>query len=128
MAGERGVAEWASFVFVCGSAALAALLELLFLAQFYIGKVIVPVVILAAIVGNVVLPRLGNAILGSVKGAVLPVALWLIVILVPTLYNRPEGDLFVLGVHGQQYAYYGLLFAGAIAGFGTIVVLSTPRR
>ena len=128
MAGERGAAEWASFVFVCGSSALAALLEVLFLAEFYVGKVIVPVVIIAAVVGNVVLPRLGREVLGSAKGAVLPVVLWLIVILVPTMYNRPEGDLFVLGVYGQQYAYYGLLFAGAIAGFGTVVVLSTPKR
>jgi len=128
VATERGAAEWASFVLVCASAVLAALLELLFLAQFYIGTVIVPVVILAAIAGNLALPRLGRALIGSTRGAVVPVVLWLIVILVPTLYNRPEGDIFVLAEHGQQYAYYGLLFAGAIAGFATIVVLGSPRR
>ncbi len=128
MAGDRGAAEWASFVLVCASAALAALLELLFLGRFYVGKVIVPVVIVAAIVGNLALPRLAKAVVGTTRGAVAPVALWLLVILVPTLYNRPEGDIFVLGIYGQQYAYYGLLFAGAIAGFGTIVVLNTPRR
>jgi len=70
----------------------------------------------------------GRALTGSTRGAVVPVVLWLIVILVPTLYNRPEGDIFVLAEHGQQYAYYGLLFAGAIAGFATIVVLGSPRR
>lgn len=128
MAGGRGAVEWASFVLVCVSAALAALLELLFLAQFYIGTVIVPLVIIAAVAGNLVLPRLGRALIGTVKGAVAPVVLWLLVVLVPTMYNRPEGDLFVLGVYGQQYAYYGLLLGGAIAGFSTIVVLNAPRR
>jgi hypothetical protein len=128
VAGERGAVEWASFAFICASAALAALLELFFLAQFYGGTVIIPVVIIAAIAGNLVLPRLGRAVIGGAKGAVVPVVLWLIVILVPTLYNRPEGDIFVLAEYGQQYAYYGLLFTGAIAGFGTIVVLGTPRR
>jgi hypothetical protein len=128
VAGERGAIEWASFIFVCASAALAGLLELFFLAQFYIDTVIVPVTIIAAVVGNLVLPRLGRAAIGTARGALVPVLLWLVVILVPTLYNRPEGDIFVLAVHGQQYAYYGLLFAGAIAGFATVVVLGAPKR
>jgi hypothetical protein len=128
VAGERGAADWVSLVLVCASAALAALLELMLLAQFYIGKVIIPVVIVAAVAGNVYLPRLGRWVFGTVRGAIAPVALWLLVILVPTLYNKPEGDLFVLGVYGQQYAYYGLLFGGAVAGFGTVIVLSNPKR
>ena len=36
--------------------------------------------------------------------------------------------MFVLGAHGQQYAYYGLLFAGAIAGFVTVITMTTPKR
>ncbi len=128
MAGERGAAEWISFVLVCASAALAGLLEVLFLAQFYIGKVIIPITIIAAVAGNVILPRMGRWLLGSVRGAIAPIALWLLVILIPALYNRPEGDLFVLGIYGQQWAYYGLLFAGAIAGFATIIVLTNPKR
>ena len=59
---------------------------------------------------------MGRWVFGTVRGAIAPIALWLLVILVPTLYNKPEGDLFVLGVYGQQYAYYGLLFGGAVAG------------
>jgi hypothetical protein len=117
-----GAAEWVSFVLICACAALSAVLELMFLTQFYIGTVIVPVVVLAAIGGNLVFPRWGRSVIGAAKGAVLPVALWLLVVLVPVLYNRPEGDLFVLGVHGQNYAFYALLLGGAIAGFGTIVV------
>jgi hypothetical protein len=128
VAGERGAADWVALVLVCASAALAALLELMFLAKFYVGSVIIPVTIVAAVAGNIVLPRIGRYVFGTVRGAIAPIALWLLVILVPTLYNRPEGDLFVLGVYGQQYAYYGLLFGGAVAGFGTVIVLSNPKR
>jgi hypothetical protein len=128
VAGERGATDWVSFVVICASAALAALLELMFLAEWYIGTVIIPVTIVAAVAGNVILPRMGQRVFGTVRGAIAPIALWLLVILVPTLYNKTEGDLFVLGVYGQQYAYYGLLFGGAVAGFGTVIVLSNPKR
>jgi hypothetical protein len=117
-----GVAEWVAFALICGSAALSALLELMFLTEFYRGKVIIPVVVLAAIAGNLLLPRWGLSVIRAAMGAVIPVALWLLVVLVPVLYTRPEGDLFVLGNHGQNYAFYGLLLGGAIAGFATIVV------
>lgn len=128
MTARPGAAEWVSFVLICASAALGSLLELMFLSQYYIGTVIVPVVILATVAQNLVLPRWGRSVLDANKGAVLPVALWLVVTLVPTLYTRPEGDLFVLGTDGQQYAYYAMLFAGAIVGFGTVVVLTNPKR
>jgi hypothetical protein len=126
MTEQRGAADWLAFVLICASAALAALLEVLFLTQFYIGSVIVPLVILVAIVGNLALPRMGFAAIRSPVGAVLPVLLWLVVVLVPVLYSRPEGDLFVLGEYGQQWAYYGMLFAGAIAGFACVIRATTP--
>lgn len=119
--GRPGALDWVSFALICGSTVLSALLEVMFLSQFYVGTVIVPVVVLAAIAGNVLLPRWGSAVLASGKGAVITVVLWLVVVLALTLYNRPEGDVFVLGNHGQQYAFYGLLFGGAVAGFVSIV-------
>lgn len=122
-----GLLEWLSFAFICASTVLSALLEVMFLSKFYVGTVIVPVVIVAAVIGNLVLPRWGAEVLASGKGAVIPVVLWLLVVIVLTLYNRPEGDVFVLGNQGQQYAFYGLLFGGAIAGFVSIV-LATGRR
>jgi hypothetical protein len=115
-------------VLVAGCAFLAALLEVGFLGEFYYGKAIIPVVVLGAIAGNLVLPRLGLAALGRTVGAIVPVAIWLLIVLIPAVYNRPEGDLFVLGTYGQQYAYYGLLFGGAIAGFATVITTTTPRR
>ena len=128
MSDRPGAVDWLTFALVAGCAFLAALLEVCFLTEFYIGTAIIPVVILGAIAGNLLLPRLGLAALGRSPGAFVPVAIWLLVVMIPAVYNRPEGDLFVLGAHGQQYAYYGLLFGGAIAGFATVIVTTTPRR
>jgi hypothetical protein len=126
--GDRpGAVEWATFALICGSVVLSATLELMFLSQWYIGTVLVPFVILAAIAGNLALPYWGFSIIGSAKGAIVPVGLWLLVIVFPTLYMRPEGDIFVLGNHGQNYGFYGLFFTGSIAGFATVVVLTTRR-
>lgn len=128
MTGERpGAVEWVTFALICGSAVLSATLELMFLSEWYIGTVLVPFVILAAIAGNFALPRWGFSVVGSARGAVIPVGLWVLVIVLPTLYVRPEGDIFVLGNRYQNLGFYGLLFAGATAGFAT-VVLSTSRR
>jgi hypothetical protein len=122
-----GAVEWVTLALICGCAILSAVLELLFLSQWYIGTVLVPVVILAAIGGNLALPYWGFSVLGSAVGAVLPVGLWLIVIVLLTLYARPEGDILVLGNHGQNYGFYGLFFGGAIAGFVTIARVTTRR-
>jgi hypothetical protein len=122
-----GAAGWATVALLCGAAVLNALLDVAFMAQFYAGTVIVPVTILAAVVGNVLLPWLGRRAVGRTAGAVLPVVCWLVPTLVLTMYNRPEGDLFVIAEYQQQYAFYGLLIAGATAGFVTVVVLGgTP--
>jgi hypothetical protein len=122
-----GAVGWATFALLCGTAVLNALLDVAFLARFYAGTVIIPVTILAAVGGNIVLPWLGLRAVGRMAGAVLPVVCWLIPTLVLTMYSRPEGDLFVIAEYQQQYAFYGLLIAGATAGFATVVVLGgTP--
>lgn len=126
MSSDRGVVDWLAFVFVCASALLAAVLEVLFLSRFYIGAVIVPLVVLAAAAGNLLLPRLGFAAVGSASGAIVPVAIWLIVVLLPLLYNRPEGDVIVLAEHGQQYAYYGLLLVGGFVGVWSVMRVTAP--
>ena len=129
MTGERpGAVDWLTFALICGSVVLSAVLELMLLSQWYIGTVLVPFVIVAAIVSNSALPYWGFSVIGSAKGAVIPVGLWLLVIVFPTLYVRPEGDILVLGNHGQNYGFYGLLFLGAIAGFATVVLSSGRRR
>jgi hypothetical protein len=109
---------------LCGCALLSSLLELVFLAEFYIGTAIVPVMILAGLAGNILLPLWGFRTVGRISGAVLPLVSWLIPMLALTMYNRPEGDLFVIGEFHQDTAFYGLLLIGAAAGFGTIVMIS----
>ncbi|HZZ97556.1 MAG TPA: hypothetical protein VFE19_11085 [Jatrophihabitantaceae bacterium] len=103
---------------------MSSLLELVFLAEFYVGTVIVPIMILAALVGNILLPLWGFRTVWRISGAVLPLVSWLIPMLALTMYNRPEGDLFVIGEFHQDTAFYGLLLIGAAAGFGTIVMIS----
>jgi hypothetical protein len=117
-----GAAEWLGVALLCACAVLSALLELLFIGQFYVGTVIIPLVIIAGLAGNVLLPVWGLRIVHTASGAVLPVVCWLIPILALTMYNRPEGDVMVLGLYGQQWGFYGLLLIGAGAGFATIVV------
>lgn len=119
-----GPAEWVALAMLCGCGVLSALLEMLFLAEFYVGTIIVPVVVLAALGGNVLLPFWGFRLVHAARGAVLPVVFWLITILGLSLYTPPEGDLFVINAYHQQGAFYGLLLVGAIAGFATIVVVS----
>jgi hypothetical protein len=119
-----GAAEWLAVALLCGCAFLSALLELLFLGQFYVGTFLVPVVVVAAIVGNIVLPLWGSRIVHTVGGAVWPVLAWLVPILVLTMYTRPEGDLFVIAEYEQQWVFYALLLLGAGAGFATVVSVS----
>jgi hypothetical protein len=119
-----GLADWVSLALICASAAFSALLELLFLARFYVGTVIVPLVVLVAVVGNAALSAWGFSIARSTRGAVLPLAGWLLVVLGLSLYTRPEGDLFVINAYHEQAAFYALLLLGAGAGFATTIVLS----
>ena len=115
-------ADWVLLAIVCACQFLAGLLELFFLAQFYLGTVLIPLVIIVAIVGNIALPRWGFQIVGRTAGVALPMICWLIPVLGLTMYTRPEGDVFVLGELGQQYAYFGMLLVGAVAGFSTVVI------
>lgn len=119
-----GPVEWVTLGLVCASSMLSALLELLFVARFYVGTVIVPLVVIAAVVGNAGLSWWGFRLAGSTRGAVLPLVSWLLVVLGLTLYNRPEGDLFVINEYGEQGAFYALVLIGAGAGFATVMILS----
>lgn len=119
-----GAAEWFAVALLCACGLFSALLELLFVGRFYVGRFPLPVVVVAAVVGNLVLTRWGYRILGRASGATLPLVFWLLPVLALTMYNRPEGDVIVTSLYDQQWVYYGLLFLGAGAGFVTIVKLS----
>jgi hypothetical protein len=82
-----------------------------FLVPLRIGSVPLPIAVLLAVAGNIVLAKLAARQTGSVVGAAVPPVLWLAVVIVLSL-PRPEGDLIVPGnVTGVVF-----LFAGSVAG------------
>jgi hypothetical protein len=54
-------------------------------------------------------------------GSAAPFLCWLVPVLVLALLPRPEGDVLVAGSGGQQYAFYGVLLGGCVAGFISLV-------
>jgi hypothetical protein len=97
-------------VLIAVAAVALAVLEC-FLVPLRIGSVPFPIVVLLALAGNVLLPRLAARQTGSLVGAAVPPVLWLVVVIVLSL-PRAEGDLIVEGsLTGLVF-----LFAGAVAG------------
>lgn len=124
-AGHSG-AGVAAVLLVCAAAVLSALLELFYI-PVYIGAAIAPFTVLAAAVGNFVLPRLGRAALGSTAGAVIPVLCWLVPLMLLSLLPRPEGDVLVEGGQNQPYVFYGVVLVGSMVGFATALVSGAGR-
>ena len=93
-----------------------------FLVPLRAGTVPLPLSVLLAVLGNVLLCRLGGRWTESTVGAAVPAVLWLVTVVVLSL-PRPEGDLVVPGtLMGLVF-----LFAGAVAGaYG--VASSITRR
>lgn len=82
-----------------------------FLVPLRVGTVPLPICVLLAVAGNVVLTKLAVRQTGSVVVGVLQPVLWLLVVVVLSL-PRAEGDLIVPGsATGLVF-----LFAGAVAG------------
>lgn len=88
-----------------------------------IGTVPVPVAVLCAVLGNVVLTRAMYRVTGNRLATAVPVLVWLGLVLV-FASRTAEGDLVVPGT------WPGLLFlfAGTIAGATTLGRVVTPRR
>lgn len=110
---------------LCGCAVLAALLELL-LVPLYVGSAVVPVAVVGAVAGNILLPRMARTLIDSTLAAVAPFLSWLVVVLVVGLMARPEGDVVLPGGGTLQWVSYGVLLGGAAAGVVTVVVGTTP--
>ena len=82
-----------------------------FLVPLRVGTVPLPICVLLAVAGNVVLTKLAVRQTGSIVCGVLQPVLWLVVIVVLSV-PRAEGDLIVPGsATGLVF-----LFAGAVAG------------
>lgn len=97
------------------AAAWLALVEVFWL-PLRVGAVLVPVSVVAAVLGNVVVVEGVHRLSGSRAVAVLPAVTWLVVA-VAASFRRPEGDLVVLG-GTQDLGVLGLVFllCGVVAG------------
>jgi len=95
-----------------------------FMVPLRAGRWPLPVCVLAAVVGNVVLARLAVRLTGLRWLGVLPPLIWLAVVLVLAA-PRPEGDLVVPG----SWVGLAFLFGGAVAGaYGAASAALPPRR
>lgn len=96
------------------AAAWLALVEVFWL-PWRIGGVPVPVSIVAAVVGNLLLVTVAHRVSGSRLVAVLPALVWLGIVLTAT-QRRPEGDLLIPGGDATtSVVNLGFLLLGVIA-------------
>jgi hypothetical protein len=107
-------------------AAWLAVVEVLWLPLRVLG-VPVPVSVVAAVVGNLLLVGLAVRLTGSRPAAVLPAVVWL-VIAVGASMRRPEGDLLVVGGGVLGAFSMAFLLGGVVAAaFAVGKVLAVPR-
>ena len=107
-------------------AAWLALVEVFWLPLRVFG-VPVPVSVVAAVVGNLLLVGLAARLTGSRLGAVLPAVVWLVIAVAASL-RRPEGDLLLVGGGVLGYLSLAFLLAGVVAAaFAVGKVLAAPR-
>ena len=105
-----------------------ALVEVFWL-PWRIGGVPVPVSVLAAVAGNLVLVPAAHRLSGSRLVGVLPAVVWL-VIAVGGSVRRPEGDLLITGGDAlTQLVNLGFLLLGVVAASLAVGrLLATPPR
>ncbi len=107
-------------------AAWLALVEVFWLPLRVFG-VPVPVSVVAAVVGNLLLVGLAERLTGSRLAAVLPAVVWLVIAVAASL-RRPEGDLLLVGGGVLGYLSLAFLLAGVVAAaFAVGKVLAAPR-
>ena len=110
------------------AAAWLALVEVFWL-PLRAGTVLVPVSVVVAVLGNVVVVEGVHRLSGSRAVAVLPALTWLVVAFGAS-FRRPEGDLLIpggtqdLGVLGLVFLLSGVVSAAVAVGR----VLARPRR
>ncbi|MGR6967693.1 hypothetical protein ACU610_24860 [Geodermatophilus sp. URMC 61] len=107
-------------------AAWLALVEVFWLPLRVVG-VPVPVSVVAAVVGNLLLVGLAARLTGSRLAAVLPAVVWLVIAVGASL-RRPEGDLLLVGGGVLGFLSLAFLLAGVVAAaFAVGKVLAAPR-
>jgi hypothetical protein len=108
-------------------AAWLALAEVFWL-PLRVGGVLVPVSVVVAVVGNLLLPTAALRLSGSRLVAVLAVVPWLVVA-VAAMMRRPEGDLVMSGSEALGAVNLAFLMLGVLAAaFSVGRVFGGPRR
>lgn len=110
------------------AAAWLALVEVFWL-PLRAGTTLVPVSVVVAVLGNVLVVEGAHRLSGSRAVAVLPAMTWLVVAFGAS-FRRPEGDLVILG-GSQDLGVLGLVFllCGVVAAAVAVGrVLARPRR
>src|SRR5688500_16647729 len=93
-----------------------------------IGGVLVPLSIVVAVVGNLLLTTAAHRLSGSKVVAVLPARVWLVVA-VGAMIRRPEGDLVLAGTGALgTVSLLFLLLGVTAAAFGVGRAVAGPRR
>jgi hypothetical protein len=104
-----------------------ALVEVFWL-PLRVGGLLVPLSLLAAVVGNLLLPAAALRFSGSRLVAVLPAVTWLVVA-IGAMIRRPEGDLVMTGGGATGVLNLAFLMLGVLAAaFSVGRVLGGPRR
>jgi hypothetical protein len=79
-----------------------------------VGPVLLPVSVLVAVVGNLLLPGAALRRSGSRAVAVVPAVVWLVVV-VGAMMRRPEGDLVITGGGATGTVNLAFLLLGVLA-------------
>jgi hypothetical protein len=118
------IAGW-SLVAVLVSAWLAVV-EVFWL-PLRIGGVLLPLSVVGAVVGNLLVGAAARRLSGSGAAAVLAAVAWLVVV-VAAMIPRPEGDLLIVGVGDTGVVNVVFLMAGVVsAAYSTGRALATGR-
>jgi hypothetical protein len=92
-----------------------------------VGGLLVPVSVVAAVAGNLLLIDLVHRRTGSRVGALLPALTWVVGAVAASL-RRPEGDLLLVGSGGLGMVGIAFLLGGFVAAaVGVGRVLARPR-
>jgi hypothetical protein len=110
---------------VAGLAAWLALVEVFWL-PLRVAGVLVPVSVVAAVAGNLLLVPLAAWLTGSRVLAALPALVWLTVAVAASI-RRPEGDLVITGGGSSGFVNLAFLLLGVVAAaFAVGRVLAAP--
>jgi hypothetical protein len=110
---------------VAGLAAWLALVEVFWL-PLRVAGVLVPVSVVAAVAGNLLLVPLAARLTGSRVLAALPALVWLTVAVAASI-RRPEGDLVITGGGFSGFVNLVFLLLGVVAAaFAVGRVLAAP--